>query len=337
MIDFISNDYLGLAKIKQTIELGGSTGSRLISGNSKKTEVLEQQFARFFEAESGLFFNSGFDANLGIFASIPQKGEVVLYDKLIHASAREGLKISNAQSFGFKHNDTEDLERLLIKNKDKTIYIAIEGLYSMDGDLPPLKSMVELAQKYNAKIILDEAHSVGIFGNNGKGLAVALRLQNDIFLRLITFGKAFGRHGSIVLGNENSRNYLINFSRSFIYTTALDSVFFQAVFELTQRPDINQRRILLQENLSFFRENLTLNKKIKLRSESNSPIQIIRFESVEQLKKIEQTLISQNIAVKAIFPPTVPVDQECLRVCLHSYNSKDEIQILINLLNEKEQ
>lgn len=332
MTDFISNDYLGLAKIKQKIEVGGSTGSRLISGNSIEMEKIEQDFADFFESESGLFFNSGFDANLGIFASIPQKGEVVLYDKLVHASTREGLKISNAQNFGFKHNDLEDLERLLQKNQDKTTYIAIEGLYSMDGDIPPLKQMVDLAKKYNAEIILDEAHSAGIFGNHGKGLAVALNLQEDIFIRLITFGKAFGRHGSLVLGPKIVREYLINFASSLIYTTAFDSTHFQSILELINRADFNDRRIQLQENMQFFRENLS--DEFRLRSKINSPIQIIEFGSIEKLKATEKALLKAEIAVKAIYSPTVPAGQECLRICLHSYNSKEEIQSLTKSLNE---
>ena len=233
IVDFYSNDYLGLAHNPQQREYAqallsrepqynGSTGSRLLSGNYPLIEKAEEQLAAFHQAPKGLIFNSGYDANVGIFSSIPLKGDVVLYDQYIHASIRDGLQLTNAQSFKFKHNSLEDLREKLerFSGKYTTIYIATEAVFSMDGDIPNLKEMVALSKQYQAYLIVDEAHSVGVFGERGEGLCQQLGIADEIFLRLITFGKGIGAHGAIALAQEPVIDYLINFARSFIYTTA---------------------------------------------------------------------------------------------------------------------
>ena len=215
IVDFYSNDYLGLAHNPQQREYAqallsrepqhnGSTGSRLLSGNYPLIEQAEEQLAAFHQAPKGLIFNSGYDANVGIFSSIPLKGDVVLYDQYIHASIRDGLQLTNAQSFKFKHNSLEDLREKLerFSGKYTTIYIATEAVFSMDGDIPNLKEMVALAKQYHAYLIVDEAHSVGVFGERGEGLCQQLGIADEVFLRLITFGKGIGAHGAIVLAQE---------------------------------------------------------------------------------------------------------------------------------------
>src|SRR4051812_47447788 len=184
LIDFTSNDYLGLARSEllyhriqnkvQTLDLkhNGATGSRLLSGNSNYTEEVENKLAKIFNSEASLIFNSGYTANLAVLSSIPQKGDTILYDELAHACIKDGARLSLANRFSFRHNDLNDLEQKLNRCSGK-IYIAVESIYSMDGDQCPLQDLVLLAEKYDVAIILDEAHSTGIFGKGGSGLATA--------------------------------------------------------------------------------------------------------------------------------------------------------------------
>ncbi len=332
MIDFASNDYLGLAKeefSQAQVSNNGATGSRLISGNSKRIEEVEQNLAKFFESEAGLCFNSGYDANIGVFSAIPQRGDVVLYDEFIHASARDGIRLSYAKAFGFKHNDLADLKRLLKLNKSQTTYIAIESLYSMHGDFCPLLEIVRLAEKYNAYVILDEAHAAGIYGVEGRGFAHALDLHSDCLFRLVTYGKAFGAHGAVVLCSNDLKEFLVNFARSFIYTTALPVSAYQLMEQSTQKANGLERRHVLQENIDYFRSKMTVSQ---LNSSLNSPIQFIRFSTKTKLKKIEVKAKEENIFIKAIFPPTVSEGDQGLRISLHSFNSKSEIDKLVRII-----
>ena len=231
LIDFTSNDYLGLARsleLFQAIEqkvsdsafkLNGATGSRLLSGNSDYAEQIENKLSGIFKSEASLLFNSGYAANVGVLSSLPQRGDTILYDALAHACMKDGARLSLAKRFNFKHNDLHDLESK-IKLATGKVFIAVESIYSMDGDQCPLKDLVDLAEKYGAVIILDEAHSTGVLGDRGAGLAVSLGLENKIDVRIYTFGKAMGIHGACVAGSSTLKDYLINFARPFIYTTA---------------------------------------------------------------------------------------------------------------------
>jgi 8-amino-7-oxononanoate synthase len=198
MIDFQSNDYLGLSEVAIgfTGSYGG-TGSRLISGTSLEALEAERFLAEYFNAPSALFFNSGYDANIGFFGSVPQKGDFVVYDEEIHASVRDGIRLSYAKTYSFRHNDPEDLKRMLAKIEG-TVYVAIESLYSMSGEVAPLEQILQICEQFNAHLIVDEAHAGGVYGD-GKGYCAELGLQDRIFARLITFGKAFGSHGAVYL------------------------------------------------------------------------------------------------------------------------------------------
>jgi 8-amino-7-oxononanoate synthase len=239
LIDFASNDYIGFAKnetifhqtheylLDKNIKVNGATGSRLLSGNHIIYEEAEAFIAQFHKVESSLIFNSGYDANVGLFSSVPQRNDLILYDELCHASIRDGIKMSHAKSFKFYHNDTEDLEKLIKKqlenqnSKPETIYVVTESVFSMDGDTPNLEQMISLSEKYGTYLIVDEAHALGIFGNQGEGVIQSLKLHDKVFARIITFGKGLGCHGAAVLGNESLKSYLVNFARSFVYTTGL--------------------------------------------------------------------------------------------------------------------
>lgn len=325
-IDFWSNDYLGLAKIPHAIELTGSTGSRLISGNSKAIEAIERQVATHFGSETALIFNSGYDANLGLFSSLPQKGDTIIYDEFIHASVRDGIRLSFANAFSFKHNDIPDLKKKLQKAQG-TVFVAVESLYSMDGDLAPLLEISQLCKETNALLIVDEAHSGGVFGKEGSGLCRELGIADSVFIRLFTFGKAYGAHGAAVCCSDEVREFLINFARSFIYTTALPEAMYGHILHQIEQSKPESLREQLQANIAQFSSKVQ-----SVLSSIHSPIQIIEFDDLETCKAKAQQLQEAGFAVKAILPPTVPSGSQRLRICIHAFNTLEEIDQLIFLL-----
>jgi len=328
-VDFFSNDYLGCSKnFTGKVSISGSTGSRLLSGNTGEYEKLEEQFASFYQSESALHFNSGYDANLGIFSALPQKGDTILYDELIHASVRDGVRLSWAKSYSFRHNDTAHLEERL-KKAEGAVYVAVESLYSMDGDLAPLKDVAALCERYDAYLIVDEAHSGGVYGESGKGLCDELGIFEKIFIRLITFGKAYGSHGAVVLCDRSTREFLINFSRPFIYSTALPVSVIEHNFNVASHPELQQARNRLVVLLKDFHNNLGALKSI---SDPTSPIQIIELGDVQKTKDIANALQSSRIAIKPIFSPTVPEGKERLRICLHAFNTSEEVRQLLKII-----
>ena len=330
-IDFFSNDYLGMAKesFKNDVGILGGTGSRLISGTTKSILLSEQLLADFFSAEAGLMFNSGYDANIGFFSCVPQRGDTVLYDEYIHASVRDGLRMGFAKGISFKHNDLQDLQEKLEKSVG-VIYVAVESLYSMDGDLSPLRGIADLCKKYKAYLVVDEAHAAGVFGEDGRGLVGALNMEKDVFARLVTFGKAYGSHGGCVLGGKRLVEYLTNFARSFIYTTALPVAVYLRNAYVVKSSLIQERKEKLQQILEFFRTSYTSQLLI---SEVNSPIQILQVGDVDKTRGIAQRLHQLNIAVKPIYSPTVPIGKERLRLCFHSFNTKKDVDILLKGLD----
>jgi 8-amino-7-oxononanoate synthase len=331
-VDFYSNDYLGSARfVRGGQSMSGSTGSRLISGNSQVIESSEANLADFFGTESGLMFNSGYDANLGLFSSVPQRGDTVVYDEFIHASIRDGIRLSLANSISFKHNNLEDLTSKISRAKG-VVYVAIEGLYSMDGDLAPVKEIVDLCKRTNAYLIIDEAHSAGIFGENGRGLMMMGNHSPNVLAKVVTFGKAYGSHGAIVLGSSKLSQYLVNYSRPFIYTTAAPEDLYVLNSTLPQSSRLLLEREKLNSNIQYFRSKI---KSKILISDPKSPIQIYQLGNIGKVKLMAENLQFNRIAVKPIFSPTVPEGKERIRICLHSYNSTDEIDLISEILNEQ--
>ncbi|POY37523.1 8-amino-7-oxononanoate synthase [Solitalea longa] len=343
LVDFSSNDYLGFSRsnlLKNAIEeelakqaswMIGSTGSRLISGNTQYAIDLENDLAKFHNAEAGLLFNSGYDANLGIFSCLPQKGDTIILDEKIHACIIDGSRLSYANRYKFRHNDLGSLEQKL-KIAKGNIFIGIESVYSMDGDSPDLVGMVELAEKYEANIVIDEAHGAGVFGPNGKGLVSELGLEKKIFARIHTFGKAIGAHGAIAMGSKALRDFLINHSRSFIYTTAAPFHSLAAIKlaykELNKQPQLQTD---LQNKILLFKSNLVKNNRL---IESYSPIQSVVFSGNENVLKVYEALKNKGFNVGAVRSPTVAKGMERIRVCLHLFNSDDEIYRLVNEFNQ---
>ena len=336
LVDFCSNDYLGFSKIKHNKNLSelpvGSTGSRLLSGNYELIEQVEQQVASFHQAQDGLMFNSGYSANVGFFSSVPQKGDTVLYDELIHASVKDGIRLSFSDSFSFKHNNIQDLKKKLLKAKGD-IYVVVEAIYSMDGDSAPLSDLVALSKELSFVLVVDEAHSVGVFGDLGEGLVVELGLQNQIPVRIVTFGKAIGCHGAMVLCDTFLKSFLINYSRAFIYSTALppSSVYSiqQAYLKLLDKEAINA----LKSNIQYF--NLKISEsKIDGFIKSDSAIHCFMVPGVFEVKKLSENLIQNGLDIRPILSPTVKLGAERIRICLHSYTAKNQIDELFNILIE---
>lgn len=327
-IDFFSNDYLGLAREKEIISISkfiGATGSRLLSGNSTEADTCETNLAEFYKAKSALVFSSGYDANLALFSSVPQRGDTIIFDELVHASIRDGIRLSFANSFSFLHNDLVDLEKQLHSAKG-TIYLVVESLYSMDGDMAPMKSIIVLAEKFNAYVIVDEAHAVGVFGAEGRGIIHGRNFTERVFARIVTFGKAYGYHGAAILGSENLQNYLINFARPFIYSTGLPPNCYSIIASKVLRNDISERQKQLHSNISYFRESFENPEQFP--SEINSPIQIIQFRNIEQTLELANKMKAKGIFTKPILSPTVPKGKERIRICIHSFNTKEELDVL---------
>ena len=328
LIDFLSNDYLGLSKLDFAVDtkVKSGTGSRLISGNSTEASETERFLAEMFGSEKSLVFNSGYDTNLGFFSAVPQRGEVVLYDELIHASVRDGIRLGLAESFSFAHNSLEDLEKKLVRFSDKTVFIAIESYYSMDGDFAPLEEVLSLATRYNAHVIVDEAHAAGVFGEKGLGLTYLYRNHPALFARIITFGKAFGAHGGAVLGSVELIEYLVNFSRSFIYTTALPpEAYLRIKYAITYSIVNEELREKLQENITTWNT---------LFSGQKGPIQLVPCTDINRLHHVVADARNKGWAIKGVWSPTVPQGQERLRVCLHAGQSHEDLLALGEYLLE---
>lgn len=341
-VDFCSNDYLGFARsgeLKKLIDetvatipnyLNGAGGSRLLSGNTLYTEETEQFIANFHQAESGLIFNSGYDANVGLLSSIPQRGDTIITDELIHASIIDGCRLSHATRYKFLHNNINDLEAKL-KVAKGNVFVVVESVYSMDGDIAPLIEISNLCERHQANLIVDEAHATGIFGKKGEGLINQLNLTEKVFARIVTFGKAMGTHGAIILGSYNLRHYLINFARSFIYTTAApihNIIAIRSAYQLLDEIDHQ----LIHQKINLFRKTLKEQNINALASEST--IQGILFSSNEATKQAAATLQNKGFDVRAILSPTVAQGKERLRICLHTFNTDDEIISLVKHLKE---
>jgi 8-amino-7-oxononanoate synthase len=345
-IDFTSNDYIGFSKstvifnkthqyLLDTKNIqNGATGSRLISGNHSLYKIAETFIAQFHQSESALIFNSGYDANVGFFSAVPQRNDVILYDELSHASIRDGILMSNAKTYKFNHNDFEDLERLIIKHQNSILYIVTESVFSMDGDCPNLEELVLLSEKYNCYLVVDEAHALGVFGEKGEGLLQFLGLHTRVFARIMTFGKGLGCHGAAVLGSQELKEYLVNFARSFIYTTGLSPHSVATISIAYQQLEIEKETIeKLRQNIVYFNQQKKLLGLQPMFVRSKSAIQSAIIPGNENVKAVAQKMQENGFDVKAILSPTVPEGQERLRFCIHSYNTYEEISSVFTCIS----
>ncbi|HXB09864.1 MAG TPA: 8-amino-7-oxononanoate synthase, partial [Puia sp.] len=337
-VDLCSNDYLGVVR-NGLLERGGegvlahgSGGSRLLAGNYALIEEVERQLAAFHAAPAGLVYNSGYDANLGLLSCVPQRGDMVLYDALSHASIRDGMRLSFAQAYSFAHNDCEDLEkRLAARSAAGDCFVVTESVFSMDGDMAPLKEMAALCRRFGAQLIVDEAHATGIVGESGEGLVQVLGLAEDCFARVHTFGKAVGCHGAVVLGSGTLRDYLINFSRSFIYTTALPPAGAGAIAAAyTLLPGLNAERAQLRQLIDQWRTADIGYARV----DSRTAIQVVIVPGNDAVRAVAERLQAAGLDVRPILYPTVPKGSERLRIVLHSFNTAEEVALLAGLLQK---
>ncbi len=344
-IDFYSNDYLGFSRSDQLYKKiaeayterepkrTGSTGSRLLSGNSIFAESIEKSIADYHRSDSSLVFSSGYNANVGLLSALGKRGITFISDELIHASMIDGIRLSHAEKLKFKHNDLEDLENKLSKTEGEKI-VLVESVYSMDGDIAQLESILEICSRHKAKLIVDEAHAIGVFGQHGEGMCANYGIQNDVLATVVTFGKAMGVHGAAVLGKKWLKEYLVNFARSFIYSTAPSD---HQLASIKCAYELNQESTGLRTNLLS-----TIDYFISKRSElsnlnwlnSNTQIQSLIIPGNDQVIAAANSLHGQGINILPIRSPSVPAGMERLRISLHSFNTRDEIDLLFSVIKK---
>jgi len=371
-IDFSSNDFLSLSssqRVRKTFlnELAkyptfplGSGGSRLLDGNSPYAEALETSIAAFHNAPTGLLCNSGFDANVGIFSCLPQAGDVIIYDEYIHASVHDGMRASRARTLlPFAHNSIASFTTVLqdcistdpsIASGTRNVFIALEAIYSMDGDICPLESIVRTTQTLlplnNGHLIVDEAHATGLIGTHGRGLVSSLNLESSILVRLHTFGKALSSNGAIILCSETVKKYLINYARSLIYTTFMSfpnlaaikasySLLMDGATEpLARRLEGHVR--LLHGLLLELQEDLGAEARRRrvLKVPDQCPLSPIFSVETNEPRALARWCQEGGFVVRPIMPPTVPAGSERVRVCLHAGNTEEEIRRLVDRMGE---
>ena len=339
--NFCSNDYLGLAghpDIAKALQWGadqygtGSGASHLISGHSQAHEQLEQELAEFTGRPRALLFSTGYMANMGVISALAARRDLVLQDRLNHASLLDGGRLSRADLQRYKHADTEDLAARLSASNAQRKLVVTDGVFSMDGDLPPLEAMAAVTNQHQGWLMVDDAHGFGVLGKNGGGLVEALDLSiNQVPILVGTLGKAFGTFGAFVAGSEALIESLIQFSRSYIYTTALPpavAVASSASLKILQAE--SWRREKLVSLVSRFRlgaEQIGLDLM-----DSQTPIQPVQINDDQRVMEINQQLRAKGFMVGAIRPPTVPKGSGRLRICLSATHSEEQIDQLLEAL-----
>lgn len=324
--DFSSNDYLGLAgsprlaaALAKAIQRGiplGSGGSRLLRGNHEEHEALEAEAAAFFGSEAALFFSSGYAANATLISTLPQRGDLLVYDALIHASAHEGIRLGRATFCSAVHNDVSAFEDVIAAWRREggigRVWLAVESLYSMDGDIAPLSDLAALADRHDAILLIDEAHATGVFGPDGRGLAADLEGRENV-VTLRTCGKALGGEGALVCGPRVVRDFLVNRGRGFIFSTAPSPLIAAAVREsLRILADEPERRERLWALVDHAAKALA---PCGVAATGSQIVPVILGEDARALAAAER-LQAAGFDVRAIRPPTVPAGTSRLRLSL---------------------
>ncbi|WP_020084463.1 8-amino-7-oxononanoate synthase [Hyphomicrobium zavarzinii] len=342
-IDFSSNDYLGLATSPELTEAVahalargvaiGAGGSRLLRGNDPEHEELEADAQDFFGAESCLYFGGGFVANYALFSTLPQRGDLVVHDELIHASVIDGMRASKAAIASARHNDAQSFEDAIAAWRAAggtgQPWLAVESLYSMDGDRAPLGALIEVARRHDGMLVVDEAHATGVLGPDGRGLAHALEGAPDV-VSLHTCGKALGVSGALLLTSRGLRDFLVNRARPFIYATAPSPLMAAAVrASLRLVRDAPERRERLAKLVDF--AGRALNERCGI-APSGSHIQPVILGADERAVAIARALVAEGFDVRAVRPPTVPEGTARLRVSLTLNAGEDATTRLIDTL-----
>ena len=340
-IDFSSNNYLGLSSHPKIIDAAkraldkygvGSLGSRLLSGSFDIHDDLEAKTAEFKQKEAALVFNTGYQANVGIISALCGKEDMVLSDKLSHASIIDGIQLSGASHFRFRHNDTPHLEDILKRERKNFRHVLIisESVFSMDGDLAPLKELADLKKKYDCLLFIDEAHATGVFGKTGAGLIEREKLSDKTDLIMGTFSKALGSFGAYIACSRLMKNYLINTCRSFIYSTALPPAVIAAdIASIDAVKEERQRSVELLENSGYFRGLL---KKKGLKAFGDSQIVPVVIGENKPAVELSDKLKEKGFWVLPIRCPTVPKGSARLRFSLNYGHSKGMLEKVVSCL-----
>lgn len=342
-IDFVSNDYLGLAQSDElraaalsALERGvpaGAGGSRLLRGNHDEHEALEREAAAFFKSEAALFFGGGFTANTAILSTLPARGDLIVYDDLIHASAHDGMRASKARARAAAHNDADSFENVLKSWRSEggtgQPWIAVESLYSMDGDKAPLDDLIAIAARHDAMLVIDEAHATGVYGPDGRGLAAHLEGRSNV-ISLHTCGKALGVMGALVLAPKSICDFLINRARAFIYATApspLVAATVRAALEISRKQP--QRREALAKRVMDYQ---ALRKTRCGVAASGTQIDPVIVGSDARAVAYATALKAQGFDIRAVRPPTVPEGTARLRISITLNPADDDIDRLVAAL-----
>jgi len=346
-IDFVSNDYLGLAEsprlrraVIAAIESGtpiGAGGSRLLRGNCAEHEQLEADAAGFFRAESALYFGAGYSANFAALSTLPQRGDLIVMDELSHASMREGVKASRAESVEAHHNDSNAVSDAIrawrAKGGKGRPWIAVESIYSMDGDTAPLADLIQIADLHDGLLYIDEAHATGVFGPQGRGLSAAYEGRANV-IAVHTCGKALGASGALVMTTKLVRDFLVNRSRPFIFATAPSPLMAVAVGEalkiLREEPERRQR---LHDLIALAGD------KIRAQGWTASGSQIIPYivGHNERTMTLAAALQRRGFDIRGIRPPTVPAGTARLRISLTLNVTGADVESMLAALKEEAQ
>ena len=343
-IDLSSNDYLGLAAapvlraaVADALGRGvpvGSGGSRLLRGNHPEHEALEAEAAVFFGSETALFLSSGYAANAALFATLPQRGDLVVHDALIHASAHEGLRIGRAESRAARHNDVADFAAVIAAWRNGgaagRVWIAVESLYSMDGDRAPLADLAALADRHDAFLLIDEAHATGVFGRDGRGLVDGLDGRDNVVV-LRTCGKALGCEGALLCAPRILRDVLVNRARAFIFSTApspLMAAAVRAALRIIETAD--DRRAKLAALIAHAERVLGPHGALI----SGSQVMPVILGDDARTMCAAEGVQAAGFDVRGIRPPTVPAGTSRLRISLTLNATQDDVSALAAVLEE---
>ncbi|MET0752103.1 MAG: 8-amino-7-oxononanoate synthase [Pyrinomonadaceae bacterium] len=343
-IDLSSNDYLALSndeRLKNAMIEGvrregvGSTGSRLLRGERDGFAEVERQFAAWKNTERALYFNSGYQANIGILQAFLEDSDVVFSDEFNHASLIDGIRLSKCRKIIFRHLDVENLEKLLKETSSEgQKFLVTESLFSMDGDIAPLDKYAAICRRTNTNLIVDDAHAVGVYGEKGSGLIEEFGIENQVFLSVNTAGKSLGVAGAFVAGESFAIEYLIQKARSFIFSTApVPSVAdaLKTAIEIAENEPERRERLLFLSR--FLREKLNENG-IFVPMDNSQIIPILIGESSKAVR-VAENLQSKGFDVRAIRPPTVPEKTARLRVSLNSGLTGEILEDFVFALKEE--
>ena len=342
-LSFCSNNYLGLANhpsvvnaVKKAVdEYGwGACASRLVSGNMTLHEALEKQISRFKRKDAAIVFPTGYMANLGVISSLVSGGDLVISDKLNHASIIDGCRLSGADFRVYAHCNMEKLETILKKtSKYNRKLIVTDSVFSMDGDLAPLPDIVRIAKEYNAMVMVDEAHGTGVFGENGRGVVEYFNLDNEVDVVMGTLSKAIGSLGGYVCGDDDLISYLRNKARPFMYTTALPpAVCAASIASINLIQEDPSLREVLWNNVCCIKERLG-SLGVDMIS-SQSQIIPLLIGDTQKAVDISKLLYERGVLIPAIRPPTVPANSSRLRMTVMSSHTQDDLESLFKVLKD---